>query len=58
MDSKQYSTLMEARADVPDLHQRRGKRHTWPMLLVLLVSGLARGYLTARDCPLGQAPCR
>lgn len=48
MDSKQYSTLMEALADVPDPRKRRGKRHTWPMLLVLLVSGLASGYLTAR----------
>lgn len=48
MDSKQYSTLMDALDDVPDLRKRRGKRHSWRLLLVLLVSGLASGYQNAR----------
>jgi predicted transposase YbfD/YdcC len=48
MDTGQYSTLMDALADVPDPRKRRGKRHSWLMLLVLLVSGLASGYQSAR----------
>lgn len=48
MDSKQYSTLMDALADIPDPRKRRGKRHRWHLLLVLLVGGLASGYQSAR----------
>ncbi len=48
MDSKQYSTLMDALADIPDPRKRRGKRHSWHLLLVLLVGGLASGYQSAR----------
>jgi len=48
MDTKQYSTLMDALDDVPDPRKRRGKRHSWRLLLVLLVSGLASGYQNAR----------
>ena len=48
MDSKQYSTLMDALADIPDPRKRRGKRHNWHLLVVLLVSGLASGYQSAR----------
>ncbi|MDQ2996794.1 MAG: ISAs1 family transposase, partial [Chloroflexota bacterium] len=48
MDTSQYSTLMEALADTTDPRKRRGKQHSWQMLLVLLVSGLARGYQRAR----------
>lgn len=48
MDTSQYSTLMEALAAAPDPRKRRGKQHSWQMLLVLLVSGLASGYQSAR----------
>jgi predicted transposase YbfD/YdcC len=48
MDSTQYSTLMDALADIPDPRKRRGKRHNWHLLVVLLVSGLASGYQSAR----------
>src|SRR5918912_182805 len=48
MDTKQYSTLMDALTDVPDPRKRRGKRHAWLTLLTILVAGLASGYQSAR----------
>lgn len=48
MDSKQYSTLMDALKDSPDPRKRRGKRYTWLHLLTILVAGLASGYQSAR----------
>jgi hypothetical protein len=40
MDTLQYSTLMEAVADVPDPRQRRGKRHAWALILTLICAAL------------------
>jgi predicted transposase YbfD/YdcC len=48
MDTRQYSTLMDALKHIPDPRKSRGKRHTWLMLLTILVSGLASGYQSAR----------
>jgi predicted transposase YbfD/YdcC len=48
MAEEQYSTLMDAITQVPDPRKRRGKRYPWPLLLTILVSGLASGYQTAR----------
>ena len=48
MDRTQYSTLMDALKQVPDPRKRRGQRHSWLMLLTILVAGLASGYQSAR----------
>src|SRR5262245_32602168 len=48
MDTQQYSTLIDALTHLPDPRKSRGKRHTWLMLLTILVSGLASGYQSAR----------
>jgi predicted transposase YbfD/YdcC len=48
MDTGQYSTLMDALKDIPDPRKRRGKRHHWQHLLLVLLAGLASGYQTAR----------
>src|SRR5688572_16203687 len=43
MDEPQYSTLMEALADVPDPRKARGKQYPWTLLLTLVCSALASG---------------
>ena len=43
MDSKQYSTLMDALTDVPDPRNARGKQYPWTLLLTLVCSALASG---------------
>jgi predicted transposase YbfD/YdcC len=43
MDEPQYSTLMEALADVPDPRKARGKQYSWTLLLTLVRSALASG---------------
>lgn len=48
MDQAQYSTLLAALEQVPDPRHARGKRYSWRILLVLLISGLASGCQTAR----------
>ncbi len=48
MDERQYSTLMEVLAVIPDPRKARGKRFCWRVLLTLLACGLASGQQTAR----------
>jgi predicted transposase YbfD/YdcC len=48
MDTQQYSTLMDALTDIPDPRKRRGKRHAWQHLLILLVAALASGQKSGR----------
>jgi predicted transposase YbfD/YdcC len=43
MDAPQYSDLLAALRAVPDPRQRRGRRHTWPLLLTLIAAALASG---------------
>lgn len=40
MDAVQYSTLMDAVADVPDPRHARGKRHHWRVMLTLITAAL------------------
>lgn len=47
MDQKQYTTLMDVLAAIPDPRKARGKRHAWAILLTLLAAGLASGQQTA-----------
>ncbi len=48
MDNRKYSTLMEAVADVPDPRKRRGKRHSWAVILTLIAAALVCGQRTGR----------
>ncbi len=48
MDGKQYSTLMDAVAEIPDPRKARGKRHPWPLLLTLISAALLGGQRTGR----------
>jgi hypothetical protein len=48
MDTRKYSTLMEAVAAVPDPRQARGKRHAWTLILTLLAAALVCGHRTGR----------
>jgi hypothetical protein len=43
MDEKQYSTLLKVFQDQPDPPCRRGRRYSWPFLLVVLSSALIAG---------------
>lgn len=43
MDEPQYSTLIDALADVPDPRKARGKQYSWTLLLTLICSALASG---------------
>ncbi len=52
MDSRTYSTLMDAVADVPDPRKRRGKRHPWALILTLISAALVCGQHSGRA--LGQ----
>src|SRR5438552_2730295 len=47
MDQRQYTTLMDVLAAIPDPRKARGKRHAWRLLLTLLAAGLASGQQTA-----------
>jgi predicted transposase YbfD/YdcC len=46
MDPKQYTTLMDVLAAVPDPRKARGKRYPWMLLLTLIAAGLASGQQT------------
>jgi predicted transposase YbfD/YdcC len=48
MDAPQYTDLLAALRAVPDPRQRRGQRHTWPLLLTLIVAALAGGERSVR----------
>ena len=48
MDTRQYSTLMDALKDIPDPRKARGKRYQWHLLLTIIVVGLASNYQSAR----------
>jgi predicted transposase YbfD/YdcC len=48
MDTNKYTTLLDAMKAVPDPRKACGKRHSWPILLSILVSGLASGFQTVR----------
>lgn len=48
MDTREYSTLVDALQDVPDPRKARGKRYPWTLLLTIIVAGLASNYQTAR----------
>lgn len=43
MDTRKYSTLMDAVADVPDPRKRRGTRHPWALILTLISAALVCG---------------
>ncbi|MCL5025770.1 MAG: ISAs1 family transposase [Chloroflexi bacterium] len=43
MDQQQYTTLVQALADVPDPRKRRGRRYPWIMLLTLVSAAMASG---------------
>jgi predicted transposase YbfD/YdcC len=48
MDAPQYSDLLSALSAVPAPRQRRGRRHAWPLLLVLIAAALASGQQNLR----------
>ena len=50
----QYSTLLNALQHLPDPRKACGKRYSWPLLLTLLVAGLASNYQTARAIALSS----
>ena len=43
MDEREYSTLVEALAAVPDPRHQRGRRYPWALLLVLVAAALVSG---------------
>ncbi len=47
MDRKQYSTLLDALAAVPDPRQARGKRHDWTFLLGVIAAAVLSGQRSA-----------
>jgi predicted transposase YbfD/YdcC len=48
MDTPKYTTLLAALQAVPDPRKARGKRHTWPVILTLIVAALASGQKNVR----------
>jgi hypothetical protein len=52
MDQRQYSTLLEAVADVPDPRQARGKQHAWAVILTVIALLWFRAIRV--DVPLGS----
>jgi hypothetical protein len=48
MDQRQYSTLLEAVADVPDPPHARGKQHAWKVILAVICAALVSGHQSGR----------
>jgi hypothetical protein len=48
MDQRQYSTLLEAVADVPDPRHARGKQHAWKVILAVICAALVSGHQSGR----------
>ncbi len=48
MDQREYSTLMDCVADVPDPRRARGKRHRWAVVLTLIAAALVCGQRSGR----------
>ena len=48
MDTRKYSTLMDAVVDIPDPRQARGKRHPWAVILTLISAALLSGQRNGR----------
>jgi len=43
MDKRHYKTMMEALADMPDPRRKRGVRHNWRLLLMLVAAAKVSG---------------
>ena len=55
MDTCEYSTLSAVLADIADPRKKRGQRHAWTMILVLIDCDGWRGSQRESDRPMGHS---